>query len=493
MEARVPGSRGGMAGRAPTRRALLRGAAAGAGAAFLAPVFGSAGAALAATGTGAAPGAANPVTVLHFAPNWQGAAWNKTALTLNQEWFDNTYAPKHPGVRVIVNNGTMQGGAATEIASSIAGSGYIDVFQDCCEDLVTLYTAGVLTPLDSYLKQDNIDTSLWVKGHIDVLTFNGKLMALPAYDGPCVVFYRQDILDGLGLPYPDSSWTIGEATTLWQRCVGKTSSGAKRNGISVFDSWPGSLNWWMHGWGGTMMDATRTHPSLDSSQAVAMATYIQENFANGILAPRSGFSGPLNSGQVVFKQSGGWELLPAVETMGEKVKWDILPMPFFPAGRSTFLNIDFYGMTTATKHPNAAWELLKTVCAEPDYQRFQMQATLVEPCLLSLWSEWESLVVGTAPLLKTKAIHWYQDAATGGYAWPHLFFEYEAAGADNLMSSWMGQIESGKVAPPEGMSQMQSQVAALESTGASEANLTVEEAKLFPTVGPAIAAMPAGI
>ena len=490
---RAPGTgQEGAAGRPPTRRALLRGAAAGAGAALLAPALGAGGTALAASG-GAGPTAANPVTVLHFAPNWQGAAWNKTALTLNQEWFDGNYAPKHPGVRVIVNNGSVQGGASTEIASSLAGSGYTDVFQDCCEDLVVLFAAGILTPLDTYLKQDNINTSLWVKGHIEVLTFNGNLMALPAYDGPAVVIYRQDILDSLGLPYPDSSWTIAEATALWQRCVGKTTSGAKRSGASVFDSWPGSLNWWMHGWGQSMMDATRTQPTLDSAKSVAMATYIQDNFANGVLSPRSGFSGPLNTGQCVFKQSGGWELLPAVQTMGQTIKWDILPMPYFPAGRSTFLNIDFYGMNTATKHPNAAWELLKTVTAEPEYQRFQMQATLVEPCLLSLWTEWESLVVSTAPLLKSKAIHWYQDAATGGYAWPHLFFEYQSVGADNLIGSWMGKIEGNTVAPAVGITQMQKQVAAVEATGATEATQTAAAAKLFPATGPTIAEMPAGI
>ncbi len=276
--------------------------------------------------------------------------------------------------------------------------------------------------------------------------------------------------------------------------MGKTSTGAKRNGISVFDSWPGALNWWMHGWGASIMDATRTHPTLDTPAAVAMATYVQENFANGVLAPRSGFSGPLNTGQVVFKQSGGWELLPAVETMGTKVKWDILPMPIFPAGvRSAYLNIDFYALNSATKHPAAAWELLKTVCADASYQRFQMEATLVEPCLLSLWSEWETLVTTTAPLLKSKAIKWYPDAATGGYAWPHLFFEYQSTGADNLISSWMGKIEANSVAPAEAITQMQQQVAALEATGATEATQTAAAAKLFPTNGPPIAVMPTGI
>jgi multiple sugar transport system substrate-binding protein len=479
-----------------SRRDLLRGAAAGAGAAALAPVLAACASSAAGAGSksSAAPAVANPTTVLHFAPNWQGAAWNKTALALNQDYFDSNYAPTHPGVRVVVNNGSVQGGASTQIADAIAGQGFLDVFQDCCQDLVVLYTAGLLTPLDTYLKQDNIDEALWPAGHIAVLTFNGQLMALPAYDGPCVIFYRQDILDSLGLPYPDSSWTYEQATSLWKSCVGKTSKGQTRNGCSVFDSgWDEQSNWWLHAFGATEMNATRTQATYGSAQAIAMATYIQENFANGVLAPRSGFSGPLNTGQVVFKQSGGWELLPAVETMGQSIKWDILPIPYFPAGRSTFNNIDFYVMNSATKSPDAAWELIKYVCAEPDYQRFQMQATLVQPCLLSLWSEWETLVTGTAPLLKTKGIHWYQDAATGGYAWPELFFEYQAVAADNLIVNWMGQVEANKTPPAEALGQLQQQLSSLEATGASEANLTAANSKKFPTNGPAMAAMPTGI
>ena len=481
-----------------SRRTLLRAAAGGAAAAALAPTLaacagGGASGAARGSASSALPGVANPTTVLNFAPNWQGATWNKTALELNQEFFDTNYPAKHPGVRVVVHNGSVQGGAGGQIAASIAGSGYLDVFQDCCNDLATLNASGILQPLDDYLKRDNIDASIWPKGHVEVLTWDGKLKALPAYDGPCVIFYRQDLLDALGFPYPDPNWDYKTATTLWTSCVGKTKSGSQRGGCSIFDTgYSELLNWWVHAWGGQEMTPDRKTALTDSPQVQDMGTYVQENWKSKALVGRSDPSSLVRE-QCVFKQSGGWELLPAALQLGNKYKWDILPVPKWPAGRSTFLNIDYYVLNAVSKNLDAAWDLIKYVCAEPDYQRFQMQTTLVQPCLLSLYDQWETIAVSTAPVLTGKAINWYKDAATGGYAWPTLFFEYQATQAQSLIDTWMGQVWTGKVSAQLGLSQLTQQINALQKAGQAEQAASVNVAKVFPATGPQIAAVPSGI
>jgi multiple sugar transport system substrate-binding protein len=482
--------------RAPLRRDLLRGAATAAAATALAPVLsacaGSSAQRSASSASAAQPTVSNPAIVLNFAPNWQGAGWNKTAQQLNQEFFDANYSPSNPGVRVNVV-ADMQGAASSQVVASIAGSGFMDVFQDCCDDLVVWYNSGFLTPLDDYIRKDNVDLTAWSKGHIQVLTFNGKLMALPAYDGPCVIFYRQDLLDSLGLPYPDPNWTYQDATQLWLQCVGKNKSGHQRFGCSVFNSgWYENLNWWIHGWGGAEMTDDRKTALLDSAQALAMATYIQTNAQNKALTGRSDVSVLVNE-TCVFKQSGGWELLPAATSLGTRFKWDILPVPKWPAGRATFLNIDFYGMNAASKHPEHAWNLLKYVTYEPDYPRFQMQATLVQPCLLSLYDQWEQSVVATAPPLQGKQINWYKDALTGGYAWPNLFFEFGALQVDSLINNWLNQVWAGQTSPETAMRQLNDQINAIQQTGATSAQAAQAATSKFPTAGKDIAAVPTGI
>lgn len=483
----------------PTRRDVLRSASVAAtvvaSSGVLAACAGQSAAGSSATSNPALPGPAKGSIILNFAPNWQGASWNKTALQLNQDFIDANYNAKNPGVYVKVN-APVQGGAAAQITASIAGSGYLDVFQDCCVDLATLQTSGYLTPLNSYLKQDNVDQSIWNQRHLQVLTYGGQIMALPAYDGPVTVFYRQDILDQLGLEYPDSSWTYQEAQAIWQaasKTITKGGKATRQYGVQLFNTgYDEMLDWWLEGWGTTKMNADGTQFTGNNPKGVACLTFLQD-LATGQIAQGRSDVGPLASGQCVFKQAGGWELLPAAQQLGNKVKWNILPNPIWPAGRSTFNNIDYYVLNKATKYPQQAWELLKWVCAEPDYQSFQMQATLVQPCLNSLWDQWQTIALQAAPPLHGKDLKWISDAATGGYAWPNRYFEYSPVQAGNVMIQWGGEIWSGQVSAALGVQQMADQINALEAAGVTTQAAAQGMASKFPTNGPTLAAVTPGL
>ncbi len=440
-----------------TRRQWLRGVGLVAGAAV-------AGSALDACGQAASPTAAASAITLHFAPNWQGAAWNATALSLNQQWFDANYRVK--GVRVQVHE-RVQGLATQQIAATIANSGFMDVFQDCCQDLVAWRDSGLLLPLDSYMQQDNVSPALWSRRHMQVLNYGGQQLALPAYDGPCTVFYRQDILDGLGLSYPNPDWTVAEMQKAAAAATGTSPQGQKRIGFYLLNNaWWGQINWLLAGWGASEMNADATVALMDTPGAVQMASFLQDGVRGGYLSVGGGVTA-LAEGKSAFQMLGGWSLYPAATQLGSSTKWDILPMPLFPAGRSTFDNIDFYAVNANTPHKEAAWELLRFVTAEPEYQRWQIKVTLIQPCLLSLWDEWEADIKAAAPPLQQKQLGWIKDAAVGGYAWPNLFFKYNAAQVDNLLISFIDQIWNGQLSPQLGMQELTQQINALQQSGAA--------------------------
>jgi len=480
-----------MDGQKVARRSFFRTAALAAG-------IGAAGAALtgcagraAKVGTSARPTLATGEIVLHFAPNWQGASWNSTASSLNQDFIDQNYNARTPGVRVQVA-GHVQAQADAQIAASLSGSGYMDVFQDCCDDLVTWENAGLLLPLDSYLQRDNVNVGIWPPRHLEVLTFDGSIHALPAYDGPVTVFYRQDILDSLGLEYPGPDWTYDQAAQIWSACAG-TVNGQRRYGASLFFTPSYSqASWWMHGWGAAEMDPTGTVSGMDSAGAVACMSWVQNLARNQVVMPRGGMS-LLQTGQCVFKQSGGWELLPAAQLLGSTVKWDVLPNPAWPAGPSTYNNIDFYAINAVSKHHEAAWQFLRWVCADPAYPRFQIKTTLVGPSLLSLWSEWEANVKSAAPPLANKQLHWLGDAESGGYAWPTIFFKYNATQADNLIDTWWGKVWALQATPPLAMQQLSQLITALEQAGGDMQAAAAAAAGRFPSQGPPIAKVTPGL
>ena len=449
----------------------------------------------ASSSTSAAPAAQFTGITLHFQTNNQGGNFDKTRLSLFQGFVDDNFSnnPKYKGIRAVIDPAGW-GNPSGQITASIAGSGYNDVLHSCCSDLVTYQSGGWLTPLDDYLRRDNIATSAWNKGHVDVLTFDGKLMALPSYDGPGVIAYRQDILDDLGLPYPDASWTWQQATDLWTRCSLQSKKTNKwQYGVSPYMSghyeW---MNFWVHAFGGQEMTPDRQTCLLDKQPGVAALDYMATNIKNKVFIDRVEVGG-LVSGQCVFSYNGGWNVLPLAMQLGTKYKWDILPTPNWANGRATFCNIDFYAINSATKHPDESWLLMEWLTHEPDYQRFQMKSTLVQPCLISLFDEWEALVKSVAPPLQNKQLQWFKDAVVNGYGYPTIFFKYAPNQTDNLIDSWWTQITTGKVSPQEGATQMANQVNQLQQAAAAEAAAGVQNKAKFPTQGPDVAAVPVGI
>jgi len=494
-----------------TRRQSLRAAAGAAavlaGGAALAACAGGAG------GTGSSTGGAstaNPqaqagVTKLLFQANVQGAVqWNKTTIGLYQSFVDDNFnaLPQYKGLRATVDP-QHWGNAQQQIAESIAGSGYDDVVMVCCNDVPTLINQNYLAPLTPLLRKDNISTNIWNQGHLAADSYAGTVYGMPAYDGTTVVFYRQDILDQLGLPYPDPTWDYQQAAQIWTSCAGTISGTSKhRYGVSLYWSGPNEqMNWWYRGWGTSPYSTDRTKATMYSPEGIACVTYAINMVQNKVATNRSDIPS-LAAGDFAFEMGHSDHLIGAATQLGTQFKWDILPMPRWPAAKSTFNTIDMYGLNNASKNQESAWELLKWIqlgAAKGDgtydysWPKFQIQTNLITPSVLALWDYWEAKVKQVAPPLQNKAINWYADAAVNNYAYPGYYFQQAPVPAANLMNSWFNQIWNGQVSVPIGLQQMEEQINALEATAAQESSAAQQVTKLFPTKGASIAKVQPGL
>ena len=405
-------------------------------------------------------------TVVSFAPNWQGP-WSPSALSLVQQVIHEHFETKHHGVHVKVVASTEYQ-AATQITAAIAGNGFIDVFNDCCTDLPTWMDSGMMLPLDPYLRRDNISTSLWSAGRIKALTLNGRLLGLPAYDGPEVMVYRQDMLDTFGLKYPNPDWTYVDALALWQQC-------ARRKGTQTIygaslDNWSVNIDYLMHGWGGSVFNANHTRCAIDSAACIKAGSWLFGAIQSGAVSPTRDQVGGLVSGKDVFAVCGGWDTFWEATALGTKFKWNILPQPKWPVQRAVMVNSDFLAIDARTKNPDAAWELLRWVSTDPTWTRFVMHTILTEPALISLWSEWETVVQQAAPPFKGKNLQYYREAALGGYEVPQSFFLYSGNQATTIMSGWWSRIQNRSVSVQEGFRGIAQQINALEAAGVTGAN-----------------------
>lgn len=472
------------------RRALLRRAGVTAAA-----VAGGGLAAYAAGGTAAAaPAVAHGTTTIYFQINWQ-QSWNKTAQQLVQQFTDQNFNSAHKGVVAVPQ---AWGNASGVLAQVLAGeAGAPAVVSSCCGDFPI--AQPMLAPLDPLLKQDNIPTNTWSTGQLVTYQQPDGLYGVPAYTACQPLIYDQGVFDSLGLPYPDPAWDYTAAAQIWQQLV-SDKGGVHRYGTTM-QFYPNNFDgqvFLQKGFGGELMDATKTICLLDQPGALAAANWIYPLVWSKVIVNRFGTGSSngataLVQGRSVMYQSAGNMLYEAVTVLGTKVKWDVLPMCKWPVQRGTNVNVDYYGMNRFYPNQELAWELFKFVAGGQAMNRFLIGATLSFPNLSSMWTEWQAIVNAAAPLTKSKHLEYWAEAAQQGYGYGREFFLYDATAALNLMGPILQQIWDQKLTPAAGYTQITQQVNALQKTAAAEAGQSAAMAKAFPTTGPAIAAMPAGI
>jgi ABC-type glycerol-3-phosphate transport system substrate-binding protein len=142
---------------------------------------------------------------------WDGN-WNEEAFKKIQPLWDE----KHPNIELKGEFYVDKGMFDKYILSMQTGTGP-DVASCALDWVTTLGSAGLLEPLDSYLKADKIDVSQYVKGAIDASTINGNLYGLPFRSETYVLFYNKDIFEAAGYTEAPKTWDevieIAKATT----------------------------------------------------------------------------------------------------------------------------------------------------------------------------------------------------------------------------------------------------------------------------------------
>jgi multiple sugar transport system substrate-binding protein len=482
-------------GSAVSRRGALRGLATAATAAASGAVL----AACASRTSNAAASSAAPSTTpqginVPFQLWVPAVPVNKTSTALIQQFFDTNFSAQNKGVRAVWAGQGGESGVVTDVLAGASTTPW--VVASCCGDWPVIQP--FLAPLDQYFKNDNIDVATtWQAGQLSRFQQNGTTYGLPE-DAACDAYlYRQDILDELGLPYPDPTWTSDEAASLWRACSGKLSTGAWRYGVGA-PFGPGAtegLPTVVSGFGGQFMSADQTQCLIDSPQGIAAGEFWMSLVADKVATAGDGTPpSQMWNGTCVFGTGAEPTIIDAVENLGDKAKWDFLPWPKFPAHSVGKLHDNFYGMLQSAPQPEVAWNLLKFIAIDPEWQRFYMQLALAPPGVASLLEEWYTVMQATAPILKGKQLQYWGTATLAGEGvYDYEFFRYAPVQANNLVTNWFNQAWAGTVTVTQAWTQMAQQINALEAQSQAEQAQSSAVAKNFPTNGKAIASVVPGI
>jgi multiple sugar transport system substrate-binding protein len=92
---------------------------------------------------------------------------------------------------------------------------------------------------------------------------------------------------------------------------------------------------------------------------------------------------------VATVEDGSWALKDILS--GANFRVGVAPLPAGPTRRVTLATTDGFAIYKGTRHPDAAWELLKFLISK-DYGRAMAQANFLQPARLSLLDDWVSII-----------------------------------------------------------------------------------------------------
>ncbi len=275
-----------------------------------------------------------------------------------------------------------------------------DVFQGCCTHFPDWAQRGFTLDLRPYVEKDLDQETIadWDPVQYRALfTRDGKQFGLPKYHGALALYYNKDLFDKYGLDYPDGSWTHEDYLDAMR---GLTHD---QNGDGKTDLWGSMMDvYWdrvqvhVNGWGGHFVDPDNpTGCRMADPEALAALEWLRARmWDDRVMAklPDVDRLGPTDAfidQRVAMVEDGSWSLKNILSRAPFRL--GIAPFPAGPARRVTLATTDGFGIYAGTKHPEAAWELVKFLIGK-DYGRAMARTAFLQPARLSIVQDWVGYV-----------------------------------------------------------------------------------------------------
>jgi multiple sugar transport system substrate-binding protein len=292
-----------------------------------------------------------------------------------------------------------------QMASDFLAGSAPDVMAGCCDWFAVWAQQGHLLDLKPFVEADLAQDVIndWDPAQYAALfTPQGVQFALPKYHGALGLFFNKDIFDDYGVDYPNDQWTHEDYRLAMRRLT------HDRNGDGETDLWGSMVDiaWeriqvHVNAWGGHFVDPEDPGSSwmgrpeaLEAMQWIHDRIWEDHTMASFLdvqnLETRQAF---LNQ-RLAMVEDGSWSLKDILENAEFRV--GVTSFPAGPSRKVTLATTDGFGIYAGTRHPEAAWELLKFLVSR-EYGRAMAQAHLLQPARASLVDEWADLVRESYP------------------------------------------------------------------------------------------------
>jgi multiple sugar transport system substrate-binding protein len=314
-----------------------------------------------------------------------------------QQMLDEFHAT-HPNIRVYYNLDPESNEFEEKSLADLQTGTAPDVFQGCCSFLPIWAQKGYLLDLRPYVQADLDRATIEDWDPVQYNSFftrDGLQYALPKYHGALALYYNKDLFEQAAVDFPEDPWTHDDYLAAMKRL---TRLGVWGSMVDI--AWE-RLQVHVNAWGGNFVDpADPTKSRMADPAALQAFEWIRARMwddkvmATDLDVQNKGTQEAFIAGQLAMVEDGSWALKNILANAKFQVGLAIFPAG--PARRATLATTDGFGIYAGTKHPEAAWELLKFLISK-EYGRAMAKAQFLQPARASLVDEWARFIRAEFP------------------------------------------------------------------------------------------------
>jgi len=275
-----------------------------------------------------------------------------------------------------------------------------DVFAACCSFFPILAQKDQAMDLRPYIETD---LSQDLIGDWDPVQFQalqkrtGEQYGLPKYHGALALYYNKDLFDEYRVDYPDVSWDHDDYLGAMKQLTHDRDADGRIDlwGSMIDLSWD-RIQVYVNSWGGHFVDPDEpAFCRIGDSQALEAMEWLRARMwddqvmARPLDVQNMGTQQAFISGRVAMVEDGSWALKNILSNANFRI--GVAPLPSGPARRVTLSTTDGFGIYQGTRHPQAAWELVKFLI-DKDYGRAMAKANFLQPARASLVQDWVTFI-----------------------------------------------------------------------------------------------------
>ncbi|HZO70824.1 MAG TPA: ABC transporter substrate-binding protein [Ktedonobacteraceae bacterium] len=345
-------------------------------------------------------------TVTLNVAGWSSSPAEDALVQQNLNKFEQT----HPNIKVKWS--TLTGDYPTKMRANVAGGNVPDVFYLQPGMAPEYITSGKLLNLSPYMTKGNVKAADYYSSLISPFTCkDGTVYGIPKDWNSLAVFYNKTMFQNAGIQPPTADWTWDDMLADAQKLTKAGNAATATYGITL----PASSSRWlafMFAEGGSVLNKDGTQAAFNNQAGIDSlnfyASFAKDHSSVLPADVAAGWAGDAFGKQrAAMALEGGW-LIPYMTQNFPNVQYGIAPVPRSANGkRADLIFTNAWAGYANTKHPEAAWELIKYMTGT-EVQTSQLHAGFALPTLSSLSSD--------PYFTQNPGIKVMFDAATYGYA-----------------------------------------------------------------------------